>query len=521
MMSDKSQRNRLGSGRTVAFRTILALLLVLALVLPVRPIFSGGDPAYLEFEDVGDGVKLAFDELSLPSRNTRVRLLTENVKSWYARWYIMQNAKVSIDTTYFILEHDVFGDAFVGLLLKKAQEGISVRLMIDARGSTFFASRFTGGQDYLQELVEAGAEVKIFNPILEGLPELPCRLKYFMSSNHDKIIIVDGQFIITGGRNIADHYFVAPSDDPTVYRDTDVIMEGEFIGRSMTEAFQEEFYSLDNYTVDEDMLGNWFSKSYHLLAAEKAMDAWMNGGQLYEPTGDYQDDPSIYNEDLVKYQSITTYEGYIPFHGDRFFPIKIMDKHSIAGDRNDITDSIVKLMDAAEKEILIQNPYVVLTDKAKAALQRANDRGVKIIIHTNSPISTDNLLTQAFFLADWFDLQVAMPNMEVWVFTGDRKLHAKVFVFDRKIATIGTYNLDSMSEQINSEVLACINSGSFAMRTALRIMDDIKDSKQYTLALSKDGRVPVELFGPATIAKGRLKLILDFLAQIKWLRALI
>lgn len=502
-------------------RIMFVLLLLMLAFLTGLPASLSQDQPWIEFASVGEQVKIAFDELDHPFCRAKVRLLDENVESWYARWYIMQNAKESIETTYFILEHDVFGDAFVGLLLKKARAGLDIKLMMDARGTKFFSSRFTGGQDYLQELVEAGAQVKIFNPILEGLPQLPCNLKYFMSSNHDKIIIVDRKYIITGGRNIASRYFLAPEDDPLVFRDTDVLMEGELIGEAMAVAFNEEFYGLRNYTIEEDFFGNWFSKSDYLLMAEAAMDRWINGEGLYEPTGDMSFDPSIYNEELVKGPSIATYSGYEPFHGERAFPIKILDKHSIAGPRNDITASVVKLMDACEKEIIIQNPYVVLTDAAKAALQRANDRGVKIIIHTNSPVSTDSLLTQAFFIADWVDLQMSMPNMEVWVFTGKRKLHSKVFVFDRTIATIGTYNMDYMSEQINSEVVAMVMSKTFGMRVALSVYEDIKVSKQYKLELSKDGKVPVELFGPASIAKGRLKLILDFLGKLKILKPLI
>ncbi len=521
MMTEQSHHNPLSAGPSGARGALFALILTLALVVPGLPCISDDNPAHLGFDEVGDSIKSAYDDLTLPSRNTRVRLITDNVEAWNARWYIMQNARECIDTTYFILEHDVFGDSFAGLLLKKAQEGLSIRLMIDARGSSFFASRFSGGQDYLQELVAAGAEVKIFNPMLMGLPDLPCGLKYFISSNHDKILVVDGQYVITGGRNIARCNFADPDDDPTVNLDVDVIMEGEFISRVITVAFDEEFASLESYSVHKDLLGNWFSKSDHLLMAEAAMDAWMRGGQLYEPTGDYSFDPSIYNEELVKCPSNTTYENYIPFQGDRFFPVKILDKHSIAGERNDITDSIVQLIDATEKEIIIQNPYVVLTEKAMASLQRANDRGVRIILHTNSPISSNSLLTQAFFIKDWMKMQLAMPQLEVWVFTIKRLIHSKVFVFDRKVTIVGTYNMDPMSEDINSEVLACINSGSFGTRTALSIIEDLKSSRKYSLGLSKDGQVPVELFGPAAIAKGRLKTILDFLAAIKWLRPLI
>jgi phosphatidylserine/phosphatidylglycerophosphate/cardiolipin synthase-like enzyme len=94
-------------------------------------------------------------------------------------------------------------------------------------------------------------------------------------------------------------------------------------------------------------------------------------------------------------------------------------------------------------------------------------------------------------------------------------------VFDRKIAAIGTYNMDPMSEQINSEVMACIKSDSFAMRTALRIHEDMRESSQYTLEIKKNGKVVKEMFGPSQLAKGKLKVILNILRKLKFLRPLI
>ena len=154
-------------------------------------------------------------------------------------------------------------------------------------------------------------------------------------------------------------------------------------------------------------------------------------------------------------------------------------------------------MDAAQKTIYLQNPYVVLTDTARAALQRASDRGVKIIFSTNSPASTDSLSTQAFFLLDWKELLRDMPNAEIHCFKGDTQLHAKVFSFDDEIAVIGTYNMDPLSEQINSEVVVAVKAKAFAMRNRLRIDKDIERSIEYKIEVTKDGEIK-ELVGPSS-----------------------
>jgi phosphatidylserine/phosphatidylglycerophosphate/cardiolipin synthase-like enzyme len=478
--------------------------------------------AYKAFLNIGQKVKQAFDALDMPAVSARARLITENTEAWYARWHILSQAKKSIDTTYFILANDIFGESMLGMLLKKARQGVKVRLMIDARGSGHFAQRLTGGQDYIQELAAAGCEVKVFNPLHRNLPALPFNLKYLISSNHDKILIVDDNLAITGGRNISRDYFAHLADDPTVFRDTDVLLQGPEAARALKLAFNEEFASLKNFQARKEFLGNWISRREYLYLSAMAMNRWINGRGLYKKTNKKIGlDPQLFNEELSKYPGLTGFASYRPFHGDRQCSLKILDKHSISGKRNDITDSVITLMDACEKEIIIQNPYVLITKRVWKALKRASDRGVKIIIHTNSPVSSDSLLTQAFFMNDWENVLKLMPNCEIWAFTGVRKLHSKVFVFDRKIAAIGTYNMDPMSEQINSEVMACIKSDSFAMRTALRIHEDMRESSQYTLEIKKNGKVVKEMFGPSQLAKGKLKVILNILRKLKFLRPLI
>lgn len=478
--------------------------------------------SYKAFLNIGTPVKKAFDALDSKSAMAQARLITENTEAWYARWHIMSLAKKSIDTTYFILANDIYGESMLGMLLKKAREGVKVRLMIDARGSGYYSQSLTGGQDFLQELAEAGCEVKVFNPMHKNLPMLPFNLKYFISSNHDKILIVDGEYAITGGRNISKDYFAHLKDDPTVFRDTDILLRGSAVSSALKQAFDEEFFNLKNFKANKEFLGNWSSKRQYLYLSAMSMNRWINGRGLYKNKNSKIDlDPEIFNEELVKHPNLTSYASYRPFHGDRAAEIKILDKHSISGKRNDITSSMISLMDNCEKEIIIQNPYVLITKRVWKALKRASDRGVRIIIHTNSPVSSDSLLTQAFFMNDWKKVLKLMPNAEIWAFTGVRKLHSKVFVFDRKIATVGTYNMDPMSEQINSEVLACIKSDTFAMRTALRIEEDMKLSKQYTLEIKKNGKVVKEMFGPAQLVKGKLKIILNILRKLKFLRPLI
>ena len=63
-------------------------------------------------------------------------------------------------------------------------------------------------------------------------------------------------------------------------------------------------------------------------------------------------------------------------------------------------------------------------------LAEAAGRGVRITILTNSPLSSDNAMSQAVFLEQWPELLARLPGARLFV-TGDRhNLHGKLAVFD-------------------------------------------------------------------------------------------
>lgn len=477
-------------------------------------------PAFADVEKCFDAIKTnTFDP------DAKVRFLPENVNSWFARWHIMDNAKKSIDVTYFIVEQDIFGMSMLGLLYKKAKQGVNIRIMVDARGTKGLTRKLIG-QDVLQEMVKLkNVQIRVFNPVHRKLIALFDDLRKITASNHDKIILVDNEFVITGGRNISKSYFVDPKDVPTVYRDTDVLVQSTKVGQQTRLAFEEEFKSGGNFHIYKDLFGNADVMEKHLDIAYTTMRRYITGGGLFKtPAPNLSKEANAllqkYNDELVKYKNLQHYASFRLFQGERSYPTRILDKHSLHGPRNDITNNLVALMDAAQKEIIIQNPYVVLTDVARAAMKRACERGVSIIIHTNSPMSSDSLLTQAMFIGDWRGILKDMPNVRIFGYKLATKLHSKVFVFDRKVAVIGTYNMDPISEQINSEVVAAVKSQPFATQVALRIWSDIEHSYEYKIKVERDGSIKT-IFGPESHSDKKVMDRLNMLKKLQWLRPMI
>ncbi len=469
-------------------------------------------------------VESVFDELNEgknESSQAKVRLLTDNHDAWYARWHIIDNAKTSIDTTYYIIDKDAFGMSFLGLLLKKAKEGVSIRFMVDARGTAALSHSLLG-LDLLQELAAfENVEIKVFNPFHKGLAGVLRNIRRPISCNHDKILLVDDKYLIVGGRNISKHYFAKPGSIEGVFRDTDVLLEGSEVASKARVAFEEEFASLSNYEVQEDWLGNWVSQNRELEIARRLMFGVMMGrglpdlGELSNP--DYF---LPFFEEMEAFPNLNQYCDFRLWQGERHYPVTILDKHSHLGTRNDITKNVIRFIKEAQESIYIQNAYVVLTDDIREALVGASNRGVKIILSTNSPDSSDVLMTQVFFVQEWKKLLKDMPTCRIFCFKEEQKLHAKVFTFDEKISVIGTYNLDYMSDEINSEVVALIKSEPFCRQNNLRIDKDALNAVEYKIKVERDGEI-TELTGPADHCKQATMDMVERLGCLSFLRPLI
>jgi putative cardiolipin synthase len=478
------------------------------------------------FQGLTGKVDAAFDEIAGErggAPEAHVRLLTDNMDSWYARWHIIEGARKSIDVTYFIIENDVFGRSFLGLLYKKAQEGVSVRLMVDARGTKTLARTWLG-QDILQELVALpNVAIKVYNPVAKALLRIPEEYRSAIASNHDKLIIVDGEWLITGGRNISRHYFACIEDEKDAYRDTDVLIQGGTAPASAKVAFDEEWVKKSNTEIGPDWMGNWVSRRLDLELARRSMHSHMLGldpVKELQASGKFTKKLDYVQAELAPFVHLKNFHGFTPFRGERPYPTVILDKHSLWEDgRNDISKALAKFCDAAEKEILIQNPYVVLTEGAKAALKRASDRGVDIIINTNSPESTDSLLTQVMFVREWKQLLHDIPKLRIYALEGNNKLHAKVFVVDRQVSLVGTYNMDYLSEQINSEDVAVIKGTAFAGMNYHRIMGDVKRSHEYKIKVT-NGKIE-QLFGPSDHVENKAMQWVERLSWLAFLRPLI
>ncbi len=389
----------------------------------------------------GEGLPMA-DGRVLRGDNGFAEYLPENDTSWVRRLQMIESATRKIRVQYFILEPDAYGKALLGALLVKQRAGVQVSLMVDAVGSPALSKPLLG-KDYLEELASAGAEVHIFAPLFATL-----RPRLF-GSNHDKLVIVDDCLVLTGGRNVGRRYFDAPSVDPKVYADADILVEGAKLASWANGAYRAEAELARNRRVRPEV-ANRKSRAPELLAAyatalatAKRHPAWRKD---WRPR----------HAGLIR-----IFDGESRFHSPQI------------RDASFATEDLIR---GAKRGVVISNPYVVLSADMLDAFRAAAKRGIPITLLTNSPLSTDSLPTQAVFQREWPSLLREIPTLRIFASKGPAKLHAKSMVIDDDVAVVGSYNLDSLSDRINSELFVAVESKPLAREISTHIKRQIRDN---------------------------------------------
>ena len=122
-------------------------------------------------------------------------------------------AKSFVHIQFYIIEDDEVGRQLSDLLIRKAQEGVDVRLMFDSWANLFVRGR------YYDEMRRGGVKVQSFLKLIPSIMtrDVNCR-------THRKIVVIDGQKGYTGGMNIARRY--RDGVKRGIWRDTHIRIEG-------------------------------------------------------------------------------------------------------------------------------------------------------------------------------------------------------------------------------------------------------------------------------------------------------
>jgi cardiolipin synthase len=151
----------------------------------------------------------------------------------------MENAKDHIHLQYYIIEDDKLGNRIKDILIKKAKEGIEIRLIYDDLGSWSLSKK------YIKPLEDAGVQVYAFLPV--RFPLFTNKINY---RNHRKIIVIDGEIGHVGGMNIADRY-IEGVEGLGQWKDMQLRIKGEAV-HSLQIIFITDWYFVSEKVINDD-----------------------------------------------------------------------------------------------------------------------------------------------------------------------------------------------------------------------------------------------------------------------------
>lgn len=148
------------------------------------------------------------------TQDNAVQIFNDGEAKFQALIEDLEHAKDHIHIQYYIFRLDGLGKRIYEVLLRKAKQGVKVRLLFDDMGSRGIRKR------HFKEMIKAGGEVETFFPSI--LPLINPRLNY---RNHRKIVVIDGRIGYIGGFNVGNEYLGL---DPKLgyWRDTHLRLEG-------------------------------------------------------------------------------------------------------------------------------------------------------------------------------------------------------------------------------------------------------------------------------------------------------
>ena len=433
---------------------------------------------------------------SLATFKTGVYTLEEGDLSMIARAWLSESAEKTIDIQYFIFSADNIGLIAIDYLVRAADRGVKVRMLVD----DFMVE--ADANELLALNAHPNLSIRIYNPSANIGKSLPKKLykvttdfRGFNQRMHNKTFIVDNKVVITGGRNIADEYF--DYDHEYNFRDRDVLLIGK-----ATHQVQHSF----NLFWENPL-------SVPIAEIIQSDDAHLNAKEKYDYLHQYACNPkNFWPQVREKIKSVPAAFQKIQDSGALIWadsvhfvsdaPGKNSGEQGLEGGGAS-TDELIGLIKKARKSISIQSPYLVTTKLSQQLFEEAVQRGVTVKILTNSLASTDNmeafsgyvrerkaLLNTGIAIYEFkpdaairFKIMTGALQKEMG-YTPTFGLHAKSMVIDENIAVIGTFNLDPRSANLNTECVTVIHDPTISRNLYMVMEEDMKPENAWLTTLT-------------------------------------
>jgi phosphatidylserine/phosphatidylglycerophosphate/cardiolipin synthase-like enzyme len=424
---------------------------------------------------------------------TGVYVLEDGGSAMIARAWLSEYAEKTIDIQYFIFSTDNVGLIACDYLVRAADRGVKVRILVDD------IMVDAGIHDILTLDSHENIDIRIYNPganlgktIFQKLGNLNRDFKGFNQRMHNKTFNVDAKVVITGGRNIADEYF--DYDHDYNFRDRDIMLLGKDV-KNVSSSF--ELFWNDTLSVPVNTL-------------VKEEDINLTNPSRYDRLHQYACNPeNFWPQVRERIQNLPKAFKDIQTSGDLVWMDNVSFVSDVPGKNREnlgsggiTTDTLIKLLMSAKTSIDIQSPYLITTKVGQSLMRNAVKRGVKVRVLTNSLCSTDNM--EAFGAYQDCRAELLKTGIRIFEFKPDAAcrykvmtgalqqelkfkpifgLHAKSMVIDGETTVIGTFNLDPRSAYYNTECVTIVRNKKIATNVLKEMEEEIKPENAWETTL--------------------------------------
>jgi cardiolipin synthase C len=412
-------------------------------------------------------------------------VIGNGMDAFVARMALAEAAEHTLDLQYYIFHGDLTGKLILDSLVRAADRGVRVRLLIDDTTAKGKDAGIAVIASHLQ------IQVRVFNPsagrssaawLFSAAADFD-RINHRM---HNKMFVADNQAGVVGGRNIGDEYFGAR--EGVNFADMDLLAAGPVV-QDLSRSFDEFWNSEWAYPIEALHAAKpdpaALEKGREILAAHRSAAR----------DSDYA--KRLRDSDLLK----RLYEHDLPLV---WASAQIVyDRPEKAGSEGKPSDDLKlgpQLRSAVAEprsDFIISSPYFIPGERGVASFRQLREKGVRIRIVTNSFAGNDVALVHsgyAKYRKDLLKLGVELYELKPSLAAAPEKdqqrfgssgasLHAKAFIIDREQVFVGSLNLDPRSLDLNTELGFIVESRELADMLARQFDELIRPAYTYRLEL--------------------------------------
>lgn len=416
-------------------------------------------------------------------------MMADGIEALAARLIMARRAERSLDVQYYLISDDIAGFLMLRELLRAADRGVRVRLLVDDIQTQGY-ERAMWALD-----LHRNVEVRVFNPfgsrkwrMLTSLFELG-RVNRRM---HNKSLTADNHITVIGGRNIAAEYFAARSD--VNFSDVDMLCIGPVVEEVST---MFDLYWNDRLAAPVPS----FVKQPDDPAREQRefMQRLEQNLEGVEP-GPYG---LALNQTIVETATNRDHSDGELIWADYELVYDSPSKADVRREQDEVSIAVPlrRTLESAMQEVVIITPYFVPRDPGTELLVGLRKRGVRVIVVTNSLAANNHSVVHSGYIRSRKPLLEA--GVELWEVSpeaqveGTRKegfafpratLHTKAFIVDGRRIFVGSFNFDPRSVYLNTEMGIIVESPEMAA-VGLERVHRLLPTSSYEVVLNPEGKL--------------------------------